>query len=83
MEILYKLETFGIAFVDLNIPYQTDPVLGKIIYSLLVWLAEFEVVNKKQRQKIGIEKAQALGKYANRKKSNLMNEVLEENEFFI
>jgi DNA invertase Pin-like site-specific DNA recombinase len=42
-----------------------------------MWLSEFEVRNKKERQAIGINQARALGKYSNRKKVKLTNEALE------
>jgi DNA invertase Pin-like site-specific DNA recombinase len=78
MALLNKFDKCGIKFIPLNLPYSKEESFSQIIYALLLWLAEYETIQRKQRQNHGIKHAIFLGKYKNRKRSKLSNEVIEQ-----
>lgn len=68
--IIGKLTAKGVKFRCLQQSgVDTDSGMGKLILAILAALAEFETDIRKERQKEGIEKAKAAGKYRGRKPS--------------
>jgi DNA invertase Pin-like site-specific DNA recombinase len=66
--IIAKLTAKGVKFRCLQQSgIDTDTGMGKLVLAILGAVAEFETDIRKQRQKEGIEKAKAAGKYRGRK----------------
>lgn len=76
LSILRRLEERGFIFLPLDMPLiaSSDSNIGKLVFSLLIWLAEYEINCRQKRQKAGIIEAQKLGRYNKpRKKTVLTN----------
>lgn len=68
--IIGKLTTKGAKFRCLQQSgVDTDSGMGKLVLAILGAVAEFETDIRKERQREGIEKAKAVGKYRGRKPS--------------
>jgi len=71
LEIVDRLEGKNIAFRALNINLDTTTPTGKLMLTMLGAIAEFERELMLERQREGIEKAKAAGKYKGRKPTAL------------
>jgi len=67
LEIVEALQKQKISFKVLNIQLDTESPTGKLMLTLLGAIAEFERSLMLERQREGIEKAKAAGKYKGRK----------------
>jgi DNA invertase Pin-like site-specific DNA recombinase len=76
--LIKELENIGVNFIALDMPFGTDQHLNQLVLTLLLWLAEFQIRNTKERQKIGIKNAIANGKYLGRSNRKLTTQILEE-----
>lgn len=78
LELIKQLENMGVSFISLDMPLvdKKTPEINKLIFIILMWISEFSIKNKKERQLIGIRKAISDGKYLHRKKSKLTPELL-------
>lgn len=77
--LIKELENLGVQFISLDMPLSNvDSSLNQLVLTLLLWLAEFQIKNTKERQKIGIQKAIEDGKYSNRENRKLTPELLKE-----
>ncbi|WP_394776598.1 recombinase family protein [Flavobacterium sp.] len=81
LNFIKELENLGIQFVALDIPFGTDQHLNQLVLTILMWLAEYQIRNTKERQKIGIKNAILNGKYLMRSRRKLTPDLLEKIEF--
>jgi DNA invertase Pin-like site-specific DNA recombinase len=67
LKLQEKLFKKSVTFVSLDLPYSNDMAVNKLIATSLSAIATFENERRRERQKQGIEAAQAAGKYLGRK----------------
>ena len=75
--LIKRLENYGVGFISLDMPSSSDPFINEIIFTTLLWLAEFQLKDAKEKQKIGIQKAKENGKYLDRKNRKLTPNLLD------
>jgi DNA invertase Pin-like site-specific DNA recombinase len=67
LKLQEKLFKKSVTFVSLDLPYSNDMAVNKLIATSLSAIATFENERRRDRQRKGIEAAQAAGKYLGRK----------------
>lgn len=72
------LEERGIEVKCLQQPLDTTTPEGRLLWGILATVAEFEVDLKRERQKEGIERARAEGRYKGTKKRKVTAEIVRE-----
>lgn len=61
----------GVRFVSTTQAFDFDGVIGKMVASLLLGFAEIEQETRRERQRVGIERAKRQGKYKGKKPGTL------------
>lgn len=84
LDIVEQLEKKGVAFKVLNINMDTSTPTGKLMFTMLGAIAEFERSLMLERQREGIEKAKQAGHYKGRKptakeKAPMVRDLLKKN----
>ena len=76
LSILRELEKKGFIFFPLDMPMIAtgDPFIGKLVLTIMIWLAGYELQCRKKRQKTGIIEAKKLGKYSKPRKKTILTE---------
>lgn len=74
--ILRLLEKYNYSFVPLDVPMlqSAEPSIRKLLFSLFVWLAEYELVSRKKAQLLGIAAAKERGVYSKSRKKTVLTE---------
>lgn len=75
LEILQKVKDKGAAFRCLYQAIDTTTAEGRLMFGMLSAFAEFELTMITERQRDGIERAKALGKYGKRKPAVDVEEI--------
>lgn len=74
--ILRLLEKYNYSFIPLDVPMleSAEPSIRKLLFSLFVWLAEYELISRKKSQKLGIAAAKLRGAYSQPRKKTVLTE---------
>jgi DNA invertase Pin-like site-specific DNA recombinase len=74
LSILSRLERQGFSFLPLDMPmiHSAEPAIAKLVFSLLIWLAEYEINSRQKRQKHGIFEARKRGVYNRPRKKTVL-----------
>jgi DNA invertase Pin-like site-specific DNA recombinase len=67
LNTIAELEQRGVSLVSLDLPECSNPMFREFFRSVILFFASFETKQRKERQREGILKAKAAGKYKGRK----------------